>query len=178
MNQNASNYTKHNMATKKILTKKAAKRPSLKETGPKEPEYMIQLSDPRMLRKDVLESLREVIVFMQGYEKFRRIQEEKVALFNTLKGNLKDIQIIIDHRVRKYLPKGRLASVDPQKAAEVEDHEMEQEVEKARVEEPAPRVVSVSAPMVQPAARTPPPNELDQLEEQLKEIERQLQGMN
>ena len=37
----------------------------------KEPEYVVNISDPKGLRKDILETLREVIIFMQSYEKFR-----------------------------------------------------------------------------------------------------------
>ena len=55
---------------KKVVKKTARKKsiPSGSTFLEKEPEYMIQISDPKMLRKDLLESLREVIIFMQGYE--------------------------------------------------------------------------------------------------------------
>ena len=73
-------------ATRKRTTKsKVVKRKSratekvvLRE---KNPDYMIQINDPRSLRKELLETLREIIIFMQSYEKFRKIQEEKVMIF-------------------------------------------------------------------------------------------------
>ena len=66
------------------------------------------------MRRDILESLREVILFMQGYEKFRKLQEEKIAIFNQLKNDVKELNQMIDSRLRKYFPKGKLKPlIDP-----------------------------------------------------------------
>jgi len=63
----------------------------------KEPEYMIQVNDPTMVRKDLLESLRETIIFMQGYETIRKIQEEKVALFTQLKLDVNELNNLVEN---------------------------------------------------------------------------------
>ncbi len=132
-----------------------------------EPEYMVQLPDPKMLRKDVLESLREVIIFMQGYEKFRKIQEEKVATFNVLKNDLKELDVLLEGKLRKYLPKGKLKILSPEEEKKQEVEVEEEHVEEVPVEEkPEPKEY------VRPAE-----GELDALEAQLKEIEKQLKGM-
>src|SRR3989338_8686108 len=79
----------------------------------KNPELSVQIGDPVMLRKDVLEALREVIIFMQGYEKFRKIQEEKIATFAVLKKNIRDVNLLVDQHLKRYLPKGSLKEIKP-----------------------------------------------------------------
>lgn len=117
----------------------------------KEPEYTVHLGDPKMLRKDILESLREIIIFMQGYERFRKIQEEKVAHFGALKHKALEISRIVDTKLKRYFPKGKLKSI--QKRAE---------------EPPEEERVPTGNPSV---------SDLDKLEGQLKEIEGKLQGV-
>ncbi|MBI2102798.1 hypothetical protein HYT55_03085 [Candidatus Woesearchaeota archaeon] len=136
----------------------------------KEPEYMIQVGDPKMLRKDLLESLREVIIFMQGYETFRKIQEEKVALFTILKSQIKEINTLVDSKLKKYLPKGKLRSF-----SEKQLHHQEQ-VEELPAEEAQPlEVVPVATRRTE--TQRAPPSELDELEKQLRDIENQLQNI-
>ena len=160
------------MAARKKAVKKVVKRKSLAKDIKKEiqPDYMVQLTEPKMLRKDLLESLREVIIFMQGYEKFRKIQEEKVAMFNSLKLDIKSLNSLINDKLRKYLPKGKLRAVLPQqKEAEPFSHDNEM------LNETLPRR-EVSSPVNQPPKREAPGG-LMELEYQLKDIERQLQSI-
>lgn len=150
---------------------------STTEPKPKEPEYMVQVNDTNMLRKDILESLREVIIFMQGYEKFRKVQEDKVNAITLLKSDVKEITNLIDNKLRKLLPKGKLAALEPEKKpAEQrssrtvsEEHEESYEPSITPVVQPRPQL----APKPSPAA-----SELDALEAQLKDIENQLRSMN
>ncbi len=135
----------------------------------KEPEYMIQISDPKMLRKDILESLREVIIFMQGYETFRKIQEEKVALFTILKLQIKEINALIEGKLKKYLPQGKLRVLTEKQ------QQHNEQVEELPEEEPLVEVVPMTVRRPEPS-RTPP-SELDELEKQLRDIESQLQSI-
>ena len=144
------------MAKKKVVPKKV---PAAKE---REPEYMVQLGDPKMVRKDLLESLREIIIFMQGYEQFRKIQQEKTAVFNALKEDLKELRILLDLKLKRRLPKGKMRPVlgnVPLPKVVVEE-EKETPVE----QKPAPP---------KPKA-APSRNDLDELEAQLKDIEGEL----
>jgi len=129
--------------------------------GEKDPNFMVQISEPRMLRKDLLESVREIIIFMQGYEKFRKIQEEKVSLFTQLKTDLRVLNTLVDEKLRKYLPKGKLRGIQTPKQ-EIKPY--------AREDEPIERVSLSSAPSSA--------SELDELENQLKDIETQLRSVN
>lgn len=137
----------------------------------REPEYMVQVNDPPSVRRDLLESLREVIIFMQGYEKFRKIQEEKVATFTKLKEDIKDMNQLIEGRLRKYFPKGKLH-------AAMREEKMREEKEKVEVVE---KEETLELPKVQVVDETPEEDashgELEELESQLKDIEKQLQNI-
>lgn len=138
--------------------KKTGKRKiSEKETGP---DFMVQVSDPKMVRKDLLETLREIIIFMQGYEKFRQIQEEKVAIFGALKNDVKDINLLIDHKLKKLLPKGKLKATTGKEKVEVEEDGEEEDL----LAEEKPKKVPHKEPK----------NQLEALESQLKDIEGEL----
>ncbi len=167
--------------SKKKSTRKSARKSSRKKTvrstapRDKQPEYMVRINDPKNVRKDVLESLREVIIFMQGYETFLRIQEEKIGLFTTLKSQIKELNSLVDGKLRQYLPRGKLKPILPSKL--VPDRKKE---ESAELDIPKTKVVKTARPS--PVERTPaleepepePVSELDQLERQLKDIESQL----
>ena len=140
------------------MAKKNSKKLPEIHSKQKEPEYTVQISDPQMLRKDILEALREVILFMQGYEKFRKIQAEKVAAFHTLAAQLKSLRSLIDSKLQRYLPKGKLHPLRKVNTSPMEEQH-QQEAEVVVEEEKAP------------------PTELDELESQLRDIESQLGGM-
>ncbi|MBS3127457.1 hypothetical protein J4228_04805 [Candidatus Woesearchaeota archaeon] len=132
----------------------------------KNPEYMVNIQDPKNLRKDVLESLREVIIFMQGYESFRQIQEEKVALFTKLKKEVSELQLLVNNKLRKYLPQGKLRAISREQYIKEEPPKVE------KVE-----IVPKTAPPVEPVEKEMAPSDLEQLEGQLRDIERELQGL-
>lgn len=128
---------------------------------------MVQVSDPKNVRKDLLEALREIIIFMQGYEAFRKIQEEKIAVFVQLRDDVKVLNNMVDNKLRRLLPKGKLAGMVKKPLARME-------------EEPEP----IPAPKAQPKMAMPKPepqqqesNNLDELESQLREIESRLRHM-
>ncbi len=154
---------------KNKIAPKAVAPPVVKE---KEPSYVVQVNDPKMLRRDILESLREIIIFMQGYERFRKIQEEKVALFSTLKKDLRELNGLMETKLKVYLPKGKLKGLKSISSPLTKPVE-EAPHEEAEEEEPLPKKVEEKptyAPRKEPSYR----NELDELESQLKDIEGQL----
>jgi len=122
-----------------------------------EPSYMVRVPDPTTVRRDILESLREVILFMQAYEHFNTIQEEKKAIMNDVREQVKEISRIINTDLKSKLPRGKLKALHDRY--------------KAR-ESSSPKIVK------RPAARdTMPSNSLDNLENQLRDIERQLKDI-
>ena len=155
-----------------------AKRRSAVSTAVKDPGYMVQLNESNLLRRDLLETLREVILFMQSYEKFRRVQQEKVNLFSGLKADLKELNGLIGGKMAAHFPKGKLHAI-----SEAEEHE-QMDADHA-LDEGAIRTDSVGmasqARMPKKASTNPiateSHNELDQLEDQLRDIEAQLKGI-
>lgn len=130
----------------------------------KEPSYMIQIGDPKTAKKNILEGLREVIIFMQSYERFKQIQEEKVATFAQLENDVKVINSLIENKLRNYFPKGKLKLISTEKEPE--------EKENVSVEPEPKRTYSSPRPAIKKTG-----SELDELESQLKDIESQLQGI-
>ncbi len=157
------------MSKKKAVRKSSSPHKKMRKEkvaqAEKNPEYMVNIQDPKNLRKDVLESLREVIIFMQGYESFRQIQEEKVAMFTKLKKEVSELQLLVNNKLRKYLPQGKLRAVSREEYIREEP-----KVEKVEI-------VPKAAPPVEPVEEEPAPSDLEQLEGQLRDIERELQGL-
>jgi len=204
MTKTKKRTTKKRTVKRKVVKRRSSKRKSSvkkkvvkHEKIEKEPEYMVQVNDPTMLRKDLLESLREVIIFMQGYETFRKIQEEKVNLISVLKTQVKDLNSLVDTKLRKYLPKGKLRLIKKPSPVREEfeaddadtlpnEEELGLEVVKIdrgpKVDVPPPEVASAE-PVAEPRVMVPPPererpkSELEELEDQLKDIENQLQDI-
>ena len=163
------NRNKFNMAAKK--TKPVVKHHLVSKE--KEPEYVVQIQDPRMVRKGLLESLRDLIIFMQGYEQFRKLQEMKVAQFTALRNDVKELNHLLDIKLRHHFPKGKVHThptpAAPKPAQRIaQQEEMEEEKQ----------VVPVRAPVRKEApAPTPKKSDLDELEQQLQDIENQLRDV-
>ncbi len=148
-----------------MVKKKMAKGQTVqRRIKEKDPSYMVQISDPKMLRKDLLESLRELIIFMQGYEKFRKIQGQKMDIFTALKADTKELSRLIEVKLKHYFPKGRLAPVrEAPKPKALSPHEEHYSAAEATQVSPS-----------QAARKGGLSGELDVLEGQLKDIEGKL----
>jgi len=155
---------KKNVSAMKARSSKPSSQPM--ESKDKGLNLMVQVSDPKNVRKDLLEALREIIIFMQGYEAFRKIQEEKIAVFSQLKDDVKSLNNLVDYRLRRLLPKGKLAGMAKKPMLRMEAAEKE--------EMPLPKAQPKMMPKPQPQEES---GELDELESQLREIEGRLKGM-
>ncbi|MDO8656465.1 MAG: hypothetical protein Q7K45_04455 [Nanoarchaeota archaeon] len=160
------------MAAKK--TKPVVKQHHHISPKEKEPEYVVQIQDPRMVRKGLLESLRDLIIFMQGYEQFRKLQEMKVAQFTALRNDVKELNHLLDVKLRHHFPKGKVHHVPvaaaPKPAQQIAQREEMEEQKQVVVPVRAPVRKEVSAP-------TPKKSDLDELEQQLQDIENQLRDV-
>ena len=125
-----------------------------RRTREREPEYMINIPDPTMVRKEILEAVRETILFMQGSEDFHTLQQEKVALFASLKRKIGEINGLVDRKLRRFMPKGKLK---PLLKHEKKDH---------------------FSPSQREEKEVPPISQFDDFEEQLKDIEGRLQHVS
>lgn len=171
------------------MAKKQKKQVVHAKSADKGPDYVVQISDPKMLRKDILEGLREVIIFMQGYDQFKKVQEEKTMLFTQLKNEVKDIHYLIDTKLRLFLPKGKvhgLVKVEPKKEVVRDVRKQPTVVTRAPMivtrvvgsaPTPAPPAPATPVQMVKESVPEVPASELAELEAQLKDIENQLQNI-
>ncbi len=134
----------------------------------REPEFTIQIGDPQSLRKDLLESVRELILFMQGFDRFKRLQQEKLSEFSKLKANARALTTLVDTKMRRCLPKGTLKSkaIKEEKTKKVKASE-----DITFIPESVTIASSLSAPEPAPKSEH---SELEELEAQLQEIENQL----
>ncbi|MBT3298760.1 hypothetical protein HN385_07550 [archaeon] len=142
---------------------KKVKKPTRKVKKEKEPGFNVRVNDPKLLRKDILESLREVILFMQSYEHFRTIQDEKMSTFSELRSVSREINTLINGKMRSLFPKGKLSSL----------REEETDYAKEPMKEVEKTVLGPRKKEKMPVEN----NELNELESQLKSIESQLQNI-
>ena len=168
-------------------TRKKKRKSEVKRQKPKKfekkksgPNYMVQIGDPKALRRDLLETLRELIILMQSYEKFKIIQEAKVNYLNTLKTDVKELNLLIE-KLKKFFPQGKLKAVTkPEFKLSIEKRNMEavpqpqqMEREMPGIKEPGDEEES-TAPTSIPPSTSKPRGDIDELEAQLRDIEGQL----
>ena len=135
------------------------------KTKEKEPGFMVRVNEPKLVRKDILESLREVILFMQSYEQFKQVQAEKVATIASLRASVKELNSLINSKLRAYFPKGKLNVMRGTQGMEMKEEEALTNIPGSYSPEP------VSEPSVEG-------NEIDELEGQVRDIENQLKNIN
>jgi len=88
-------------ANKRVVSKKKVETP-----------YFIGLNDPIEIRKNLLEPTREVIQFLQSYEQFKKIKEEKTQTILQLKEDFRLIKASIN-ALRRQLPRGKIKLEKP-----------------------------------------------------------------
>lgn len=151
---------------KRASTKKTTRRTTAKkvESKSKQLNLMVQVNEPKGIRKDLLEALREIIIFMQGYETFQKVQEEKMATFAQLREDVKVLNDLVHNKLKKHLPKGKLAA-----------YVQQQKKEEAQEDVQMPEPMQAAKPVT--AKPQPQNQELDDLEYQLKDIEGRLKNL-
>lgn len=155
--------------------KRTTSKPKVVQVKTKEPDYMVQLGEPTALRRDVLEALREVILFMQSYEQFLKVQEEKLEMFDQLKEHVKDLNSLVNNKLPLYLPKGKLDAIQKVIPRPVSDREVKHEMHPTFGNRPISTTPTFSTPQTQ--IKPKEHKELDDLEGQLQDIENQLKGL-
>jgi hypothetical protein len=113
--------------------------------------FYVGVTDPTEVRRNLLESTRDIVIFLRTYENFKRIRAEKVREIEKLKLQIQEITRILN-KLRRDLPKTRLR----EKAEEI--------VEKGGRKP----VVKISQP------RKTEGSDVDRLEQELNAIEEKL----
>jgi hypothetical protein len=120
---------------------------------------------------------------MQSYEQFVKVQEDKVDAFSQLKEHTKELNSLINSKLRVYLPQGKLDAITREVLKPISDREIKPRIRmsppSAKNSFPEP-ITFAKATIKMPQAPVKPKehSELDDLEGQLKDIETQLKGLN
>ena len=94
--------------------------------------FYVGIREPREVRKDLLESLKEVLEVMRSYESIKSIRTKKVELFVKLKEIMRQIDLSMN-KLKRELPETRLRAKTTQpvsKSAPVERPKYGSEVER------------------------------------------------
>jgi hypothetical protein len=132
----------------------------------KDEEFYIEIEDSVELRRQMLETSKELIGILQQYDEMKSIDTQKVQEIEHFKSTLKEIGADIS-RLKEMMPKVKLSSL-PKKDTPV--RELRYRVPK---EEPEPE--KTEAPE-EPEQQSEPAN-ANKLESELKDIEKRLQDL-
>ena len=81
----------------------------------KEDGIFVGVKDPLRVRKDILESSRDVLDGLKSYESFKQVREEKRMLFEQLRSDARSISLLIG-RLRGELPQLKVPPAKVEKA--------------------------------------------------------------
>ncbi|MBU0666138.1 MAG: hypothetical protein ABIC91_05075 [Nanoarchaeota archaeon] len=130
-----------------------------------EGEFFIRIEEPGKLRKNFLETSKEIIQNLKSYHKILKLREEKLALLDDLKTDLKEINLLFD-KIKELLPLELLKQI----------HEEKPKTEKKKPTTKAKNDKKVET-KIKPQEKASKPSELAKLEESLKEIEDKLRTL-
>ena len=159
-----------------------AKKKAAKEA---EEVFYVGLRDPVEVRRNILESTREAVQFLQRYEKLKSIRDEKREASKLLHNDIKELKALVN-RLKRVLPKSKLriklhkehvlvkcsrcgAKFDTKTDLEKHQKKHKKKKKKAKAEKKAP-AKKVEAPKEE----TKPLTELEHLESELSDIESKL----
>jgi|TARA_B100002003_G_C14147363_1_gene551786 hypothetical protein len=128
--------------------------------------FFVKVKDPNDVKKNLLESLKDIVENLHRFEKFKAIREEKLENINKLRENIKELTKL-NSKLRSALPETKLR-IALKKAKEVKKkrHKVSKKVFK---KEPVEKIEK--APK---AEKQRPLSELEKLETELSAIEGRL----
>ncbi|MBS3112651.1 hypothetical protein J4418_01025 [Candidatus Woesearchaeota archaeon] len=94
-------------ARKTVKSPKKTIRKTENVSFAKEEIFYMGISNPIEIRRNILESARDMVQFLQMFEKFRIIREEKKQATLILKKQIKDLNIITN-KLKARLPKASM----------------------------------------------------------------------
>jgi len=118
---------------------------------PKEEDYFVGIYDPLDVRRNLLESSKEIIKSLQAFDKVESVREEKLKLFKEMRRVMAELDLLVS-KLKTKLPKSYLRKA----------------VEKNNVS---------SLRKIQYPANKKFSSELERLEQELRNVERELSSM-
>ena len=128
----------------------------------KEGLFFVEVRDPNNVKRNIFESLRDIVQSLQKFERFKQLRNQKVDSISKLRKDLKDVnKLVSDLKIK--LPEARLreAKLKP----------VLREVPKRK--EPTKKQYKREAV----EREDKPTNELQKLESELSAIEEKLKGL-
>ena len=134
---------------------------SKKEEKKEEEVFYVGIRDPAEIRRSILESSKEMLQYLQRFEKFKEVRSEKESMIVQLKEDIKNIQNLV-RKLKQGLPKSGVRA---------KTHKVSKKKAKAKKEKPA-KVVVEEEPVVEEKPKEM--TELEKLEGELEDIEGRL----
>jgi len=132
--------------------------------GKEDEAFFVKIKESSDVKRNLLESLKDIVENMQRFERFKNTREEKIRNINKLKVDIKEL-VKLNSQLKSALPEAKLRIAikkamkkkhkNPKKAA---INEVERKTEKS-------------------VARSRPVSELEKLESELSAIEGKLSGL-
>jgi hypothetical protein len=140
--------------------------PADKERGP----FYVGLRDPVDVRRDLLLSSKSVIDALKRHEEFRLLRHEKMEYIRQFRSVL-DEALLLGKKLHDLMPKppGQTPRIPGLRA----DRPVPRPPETAEAERPAPAERQAPRPMAKPK----PSSRLEQLEDELARVEKELQSL-
>ncbi len=128
--------------------------------------FFVGIKDPIEIRRSILESLKGTVEDLQRFERFKAVREEKANTAAALKGQVKEIQKLIN-KLKSELPKGDLRIKLGLEHAAVEEEKAKKEAAKKDKKKKKAKKVVKKEVKVKPKELS----ELEKLESELSNIE-------
>ena len=120
--------------------------------------FFVQITEPAQVRRNVLESLKQILELLQRFEKFKPIRHEKMSKIQKLRALMRDANKLMAD-LKSKLPQTSFKSIAPKG-------------DKKPVKKIAPKKDEAAQPKVAKKEKT----ELEKLESELSAIESKLKS--
>ena len=120
--------------------------------------FFVEVRESDEIRRDVLESIKEIVKNLQRFENFKEIRKKKIESINILEKAISEVSKIIPD-LKKSLPGVKIRAVGKRKSRRK-------------------KVITKGKKTPEEIAKRKPVTELQKLESDLSEIENKLQGLS
>ncbi|MDP6648248.1 MAG: hypothetical protein QGH34_02555 [Candidatus Woesearchaeota archaeon] len=120
--------------------------------------FFVEVRESDEIRRDVLESIKEIVKNLQRFENFKEIRKKKIESINRLEKAISEVSKIIPD-LKKSLPGVKIRAVGKRKSRRK-------------------KVITKGKKTPEEIAKRKPVTELQKLESDLSEIENKLQGLS
>ena len=118
--------------------------------------FFVEVGNPEDVKRNILESLKEIVGSLQRFEKFKETRKDKIDNINKLRKTIKEINKLVPS-LKQYFPEAKIRAI--------------------RAVSKQPKIKVVKGKNISVEKIKKPPTELQKLEDELSQIESKLQGL-